>query len=107
MATRLTLYKKNTQYIELQGLADAVTSLTITGAAIALTLVDKATLTPQASLSGVSLSDVVGTPGTYRGMVPSSFDPTPGSGYTLRVSGTYQGFDFYGETDCTVAVRKL
>jgi hypothetical protein len=96
------LYKKNDQWIEIDGLADGLTATLIDGATVTATLHDSAGQ-PVSGLTAVALSFV--SSGVYRGQVNETFDPAVGT-YTLLLDATMGAYTGHWELKCKVKIRK-
>jgi hypothetical protein len=103
----ITLYAKNDQYIEIDGLADGLNpSSYINGATVTLTLKD-ATGTIVPEVNALVLSYVASTNGVYRGQVANTLNPaTLGSGYKFYLDVDNAGVKLHMEISGAVKVRK-
>lgn len=94
---KLYLTIGNDQYIELDGLQDAVSlSYQDNNATVTATLYDlndaiAVNADGSAALSGIEMSYIAGSQGSYRGLVDSTFNPPLGGGYTLNIVATVPG----------------
>lgn len=104
----LTLYLNNDQYIEVDGLADAITLAAIDNATVTCSLYDS-TNAPVASIQNVPLTYLSATAGNYRGQITHTMSAglTLGASYTMYIDvNPTTGTQLHIEIKTTVAVRK-
>lgn len=83
IAKSYTLYKANTQNLEMTGVADGDTGIMATSATITFNLYDPAgVIVPNA---GPITLAYTGTPGSFTGILPSTFDPPVAGGYVIKL----------------------
>ena len=104
MATLLTLYQKNDQYIVLPKLRDGLTGQYKSDATVTATLYDKAGVEVENATNIALMLVPDSVDGTYRGRVSSSFNPVKGK-YKLRITASESGDTFYAEYDVSVVAR--
>lgn len=102
--SRITLSKANDQTLTLVGLRDADSNSYLNAATVTATLYDSSG-SAVTGLNGITLSYVSSTDGNYKGYVESTFDPSPGVNYTLKVDATEGSVVGHWEIPVTVKVR--
>lgn len=103
--SKLTLYKLNDQYIQIEGLVDGLNSASFFNAAtVTATLKDRSG-NIVTGVNAVTLSYVAATNGNYRGAIQETFDPTAGGGYTLYIDAVQSGVVGHWEIKTEVKVR--
>lgn len=116
LPTKFTLYAKNDQYVEFDGLIDGTTQgptpTYINNATGTLQVLDS-TGTPvvvgAASATSVPMNYVSSSNGNYRGLIQEQFNPPLGDGYTVVVDLSVAGTDVavgHWEVPAKVVVRK-
>lgn len=87
---KLIVYDSNDQYVEVDGLTDAITGAFVNNATMTSTLLDPLNQ-PVAGFTSIPMPYVPASNGVYRGFVTSVFDPSPSAGYTLLVDAVTPG----------------
>jgi hypothetical protein len=103
--SKLILYKKNDQYVEISGLADGLTAAYMNAATVTATLKARDG-TNVTGLTNITLSYVAASDGVYRGQVAETFDPTAGGGYTLHIDATQGSTTAHLEIPVEIKIRK-
>lgn len=102
----IVIYQLNDQYVEIDGLADALNPTSyIANATVTATLVDP---TGATVFSALPLTYVATSNGTYRGVATAGTFPGTlalGGGYTLKIDGTTGVGTFHEERKAKVAIR--
>lgn len=106
MAMKILLYQNNSQTVTITGVSDLASGNPITGATVTCTLVGSTGATVDPAIINLPMTDVVGAPGSYSGQVADTFNPLVGS-YTLQITGTKSGTEFYIEQPVSVKVRSV
>jgi hypothetical protein len=101
----VTLYKLNDQYVEIDGLAEALTGTVQNNATVSASLVDALGANVNGA-TNINLTFVASSNGKYRGLVANTFDPPVGVGYTLKLNVTTAGgLKMHMEIAAEVAIR--
>src|SRR3990172_8268202 len=79
------IYKGNDHVIELQDLKDGSTGTIIPSATVSCTLRDSTNTPVTGQTWPISMDPVVGTPGTYRGILEDDLSLLPGAIYTAEI----------------------
>ena len=87
---KLIPVRLNDQYLEIDGLQDAVTLVYYSNATVMATLVDQLG-DPVPGFTNVAMSYIAGTNGNYRGLVVQTFNPPLGVGYTVQITAIVPG----------------
>lgn len=90
MAAPNLLYAKNTQYLNVI-LLDSNQEPVNNATAVVANLVDSTGTAVSTFPANLPLAYVTASRGKYQGILPSTFNPSVGSGYVLTVSGTAPG----------------
>lgn len=104
--TKITLYAKNDQYLEIDGLADGLNPASyINGATVTVTMKNAVgTVVPE--VNGLVMSYVATTNGNYRGQVANTLNSTLGGGYTLFIEVDNAGVKLHMEVAAEIKIRK-
>lgn len=103
--TRLVLVTLNDQYIQLDGLADGLTAVLISSVVnMTVTLKDHS-FSSVTNATAIAMAAVSGAPGSYRGLIPNTFNPAPATTYTAVFDGTNGSFKIHIELPVTVESR--
>jgi hypothetical protein len=97
------LFKKNDQFVEVNGLRNNLTGAYLNAATVTATLRDLAGVAV-AGLDGVALAYVAGSDGDYRGQVEETFDPPPGR-YRIEFTAVEGALVARWDDDVIVRVR--
>jgi hypothetical protein len=104
--SKITLYQLNDQYLEIDGLADGLTTTVINTAVVTATLKDS-TGASVSGLTNLSLTYVASSSGVYRGLIEDTFNPAIGGGYTLYIDAVDGGVNKgHWEIPVVIKVRK-
>ena len=113
LPTKLLLVRLNDQFVEIDGLQDAVTLAYYNNATVSATLVDQNN-DAVPGLSALPMPYVSGSNGNYRGLVEQTFNPPLGGGYTLQITASVIGgsgpdgtTDGYWEIPTQVVARTM
>lgn len=103
--SRIILYQKNDQFIEIDGLKDGLAGTFVNNATVTATLKDRSGVVVS-EVNNLTLVYVAASNGKYRGLVEDTFNPTRGGGYTLVVEADQAGTKLHLEIPVEVRVRK-
>jgi hypothetical protein len=84
------LYPLNTQVVQITELQDQVSGQFLVNANVVATLFDRRG-NPDPVFQNIPMSYVAGTDATYEGIVPATFSPKIGGGYTLVLTADQAG----------------
>jgi hypothetical protein len=102
--TIIYLFPQNTQVLSIEGLIDEISGGYLNSASVSATLLDQ-NYNPDSILNNISMSYVAASNGNYEGVVPASFNPTLGSGYTLQYTVNQDGVQAVISVPCQVKLR--
>ncbi|SRR5258706_6572686 len=90
LPTIIYLYPNNTQVIQITELQDKVSGTFLVAATVSATLYDsRGNADP--IFNAIPMTYVPGTDSTYQGIIPASFSPKLGSGYTIVLLAAQSG----------------
>ena len=102
----IVIYQLNDQYVEIDGLADALNPTSyISNATVTASLIDPS---GNAVFTNITLTYVATSNGVYRGSVVAGTFPSTlvlGGGYILKVDGTTGAGVFHLERKAKMAIR--
>lgn len=103
--SKVTLYKLNDNYIEIDGLSDGLDPTTYFNAATITATLKDSSGNNVTGATNISLSYVASSNGKYRGTVQETFNPSVGS-YTLHIDASQGGIVGHWEVPASVKIRK-
>lgn len=101
----IILYALNEQYIEIDGLTDALAGTPLNAATVTATLVNTAGTVADPAISGLALSYIAASNGNYRGTVAATFNP-PAGNYTLKIDAAQGLVVLHLEIPVSVQTRR-
>lgn len=101
----ITLYVLNDQYLEVDGLADAVSGVFDPNATFTANLYDLTGAVVPTFTGPVTLNYVAASNGIYRGVVTNTFNPPIGGGYTMKLDAVDGTTKLHIEIPVVVLVR--
>ena len=102
--TIIYLFPQNTQVLSIEGLIDEISGEYPNSATVSATLYDQNN-NPDSVLNNIGLSYVPDTNGNYEGVVPDTFNPCLGSGYTLQYTANQGGIQAVISVPAQVKLR--
>lgn len=88
--TIIYLFPQNTQVLSIEGLVDEISGDYLNSATVSATLYDQ-NFNPDPVLNNIPMNYVAASNGNYEGVVPDTFNPVLGSGYTLQYTAAQGG----------------